>query len=242
MNLTDLRLVFNYAYFDEKEDDDKDINVCNVFIEHTNEAKAKNRHIVHSFGIEDGEPNKLTPYCICLEWNSQNLSIFREQIDFNVCLDFEFYDADRKIGGACLNRIFVDDSQTVFMCIDGDAPNSMDICNHILKKDFSNAEGRFIGIIDELLFDDDYIATLAPTSGLDMLICLLNHLGLNVYYLYTQPKHVRNVDYLNEVISAVMEYSYKAHRFKTVDKEKCIMRKVYKQRAKELDSLNYTDD
>lgn len=137
----------------------------------------------------------------------------------------QIYNKDKVIGRVSLNRIFVEDIEGVGIWVDEEAPNSMQISSQICKKDFKNVEGRFIGIIDELIFNDDKYEDLAQYI-ISMVYGLIYNLNCNfkIYYLYTQPKSANKNKYNQGIIDKDNLIAYEQLGFKVVDEDRSILR------------------
>lgn len=162
---------------------------------------------------------------ICILSNYEDRKIFFEDLEDNFCLDMDIYDGEEKIGNVSFNRLFVEGAQDIGIWLDNEAPNSMKIGTHICKKDFEIVEGRYVGIIDELIIDREYFKEGFADCVIYMIYSLILAWGFKIYYLYTQPKSSIHGEYLEDIIASSNLNAYASLGFEIVDKANYIMKK-----------------
>lgn len=209
-----------YEDFDDVDDDENYHEVFNVkFIKEDDEPYSNTK-----IGIFKAKNRKR--FAIC---NSHNRNFHLGDLVDNLGSNFTSninitYDGKR-IGHACITRIFVDSLGTILSWLDNECPNSMELVKYIEKKDYKKVEARYIGLIDELMIDTEYYSEDLVKAVINSISSLFDYYKLGMYYIYTIPKDTDSSKYIKNIKSELTEKEYKKHGFKVVDKELNILRK-----------------
>lgn len=147
-------------------------------------------------------------YNICLSEDFDSVNYILHNSGDYFCSYFGIYYDNKEIGSFCLSRIFVDDYESISVWLDNECPNSMEIGSYVCNDVFELLEGRYIGIIDELILNSDNINNETLSIILNLIYLYIKHLNLNMYHIYTQPKSVTNKEYLHGEISTFVAETY----------------------------------
>lgn len=229
LSLEDIKLKINHNhiatnYHNEEDYDEIDMTVATVHFLKSENVKS-NYDEVLCYNIINDEFGLNGDYSVCVESGYAEMDAFFNDIEFNFCTDVKIYNKDEVIGNVSFNRIFVEDVESLSIWVDSYAPNSMQISTQIGRKDFKNVEGRFIGIIDELVFNNDKYTNLAQYI-IPMIYGFVYNLNCNLglYYLYTQAKSANQSKYSIDEIDFNNLDAYITLGFKVVDEERNILR------------------
>lgn len=247
MGFKDLRIKLTHekAYIYENCDDvpyseeNEIINVCDICLMKDKDLN-KNCDVVATIGVSEktmGDFVEKLNVCILSDYKYRQM--FFQELDDNFCLDMDIYEGEKKIGNVSFNRIFVESAQDIGIWLDNEAPNSMKIGTYIYKNDFKIVEGRYVGIIDELILDKKYIKEGWADCAIYMIYSLILAWGFKIYYLYTQPKSSVREEYMEDVIATSNLKTYLSLGFEIVNNYKSILRKDMWHETK--DRLEFDD-
>lgn len=229
MNLEDIKLKLHHNhiatnYRNEEDYEEIDMTVATVHFLKSENIKS-NYDEVLCYNLINNKLGLNGDYSVCVESSYAEMEAFFNDIEFNFCTGMKIYNKDKVIGSVSFSRIFVEDIESLSIWIDSYIPNSMQINTQIGKKDFKNVEGRFIGIIDDLVFSDDKYTDLSQYI-IPMIYGFIYNLNCNfgIYYLYTQPKSANCSKYRIDEIDFNNLDAYMTLGFKIVDEERSILR------------------
>lgn len=219
MNLEDIKIkLFHSAYNDDIDEEVDYVPYSIGFTKGTNVNP--NQKIIEIVQLVDEQREEGSIYAIFLEADYMSVDKFWDTIGDNFCEDLVIFHKDNRIGRVSLNRIFVEEIEAIGVWMDNEAPNSMEIGTQIYE-DFSVVEGRYIGILDELILDkgNEELHEVIIAA----MYSFIRYLGFKMYYLYTQPKSCVETEYLEDVMSIEAIDVYSSLGFEMVDEDRIVM-------------------
>ena len=152
-----------------------------------------------------------------VQWCSASLERFLNETGDDFCWDLDVMYDNQPIGTISFNRLFVRDLDSMFIYLDNEAPNSLALATYFQHQAFEEVEGRYIGLIDELVLPQSYQELTEWVASLLLAFLYEANHELKLFNVYTIPKSSNARAYAQEIISSTLMAHYQAHGFELVD-------------------------
>lgn len=152
-----------------------------------------------------------------VQWCSASLERFLNEAGDDFCWDLDVLYDDKSIGTISFNRLFVQDLDSIFIYLDNEAPNSLALATYLQHHAFEDVEGRYIGLIDELVLPQSYHELTEWVASLLLAFLYEANDVLKLFNLYTFPKSSVARQHFKDMISSTLMAHYQAHGFELVD-------------------------
>lgn len=148
--------------------------------------------------------------------DEQTLMRYLQELGDDFCWDLVVYQGEVSIGTVSFNRLFVETLENLVVYLDNEAPNSLVLGNHLQSEAFEQVQGRYIGLLDELILEKAYEAQAEWVASLMVSFLREANQILKLYRVYALPKFPQQDAYLKGVASSQLWRHYECHGFKHV--------------------------